>query len=279
MPRRPDFKEVDDTLSSIEYYAEQFDRYDRDDWVHLKHKEDFRSIYSDYPLEVTAIYDELYSSGRGHAHTSCSYLSASNNIDSFPTLSAFIEGVEQSYTFDHDLVALVTQAKKTMECHGAPWATEMMVKQIETQLGLIEAVKIKFRLLKQSRLYREEKNLPMNEKEEKSSVTIGNFQGVLGNISGSTVTQNLQMDVQKNDFESLAQFLKSIKVSPSDIESLQEAILSDPPPPNAKQLGARSAGWIGKMVSKSLNGAWEFSRDTAAAVLAGAILRYYGLAD
>lgn len=108
------------------------------------------------------------------------------------------------------------------------------------------------------------------------SINIQNFQGILGNVSSSNVSQDLKMSIQTNDFKSLAEFLKAKGVSTEDISELQKAISDDPKPESPKSLGEKVSGWIGKMISKAASGAWNIGVQAAGTVLANAISAYYG---
>lgn len=109
------------------------------------------------------------------------------------------------------------------------------------------------------------------------SITIENFQGVFGNVSESTVNQDLEMVVKAGDIESLSQHLKAKGLEEQDIAELKQAIDTDPKPENRSNLGTNVSGWIGKMVSKAATGVWKVGTGVAGKVLASAICHYYGL--
>lgn len=121
------------------------------------------------------------------------------------------------------------------------------------------------------------------EKQKASSSTIiqhvenFNFQGVLGSVTDSNLTQNLQMTVQKNDLHGLKEYLSSLKIEKPDIDELEEALKSDPPPTNAKKFGEKVSNWIGKMMGKAAYGGWDISVAVAGQLLADAISSYYGI--
>ena len=110
-----------------------------------------------------------------------------------------------------------------------------------------------------------------------TNIHIGNFQGILGDVSHSDDIQTLQMTVTQGDFERLRQFLEAKGVGDADIDELKTAIDADSQPVAPQKLGENVSGWIGKMVSKAASGAWNFSVATAASLLANAISAYYGI--
>lgn len=110
-----------------------------------------------------------------------------------------------------------------------------------------------------------------------SSITIENFQGIIGDVSGSTVTQSLQMSVRKGDFPSLRAYLSEHGVDVEDIDDLERAIHADPEPTSSESFGERVSAWVGKMVSKAATGAWQVGVGAAGGLLSKALGAYYGL--
>ena len=112
--------------------------------------------------------------------------------------------------------------------------------------------------------------------KEMQTIHIGQFQGILGNVQQSTVTQNLNMDVRKGDFDSLAAYLQSVGVEDAQITVLKDKIKQDPTPQDKDQLGPKVSSWIGDMVSKAAAGGSQLAVGTAGSLLAQAICLYYG---
>ena len=122
--------------------------------------------------------------------------------------------------------------------------------------------------------------ISFNEKEKEkalnsTNIHIGNFQGVWGDIANSTVAQNLNMMVQKGDFNSLSDFLSKKGISSEDIKELEQAIATDPKP-QFGTLGEKVGVWFGKMIGKAASGVWKIGTDVATKTLSSAILAYYG---
>lgn len=126
------------------------------------------------------------------------------------------------------------------------------------------------------------KGLKFSEKEKEAAMSVNHFniqnmQGVAGNVTGGTINQNNQMNIQKMDFDSLAKHLSENKVNFSDIQALQEAIELDPTPTEPNKLGSNVSSWIGNMIGKAANGSWDVSIAVAGTLLAEAITKFYGL--
>lgn len=108
-------------------------------------------------------------------------------------------------------------------------------------------------------------------------VQIESFQGVFGNITHSTVTQQLSMEVKQNDLATLRQYLSANSVSKEDIKELEGAIEGDPAPPKKGAFGSGVSSWMGKMVAKAASGAWNASVDAAGTILGKALRGFYGM--
>ncbi|MEZ5941134.1 MAG: hypothetical protein R3C18_07070 [Planctomycetaceae bacterium] len=105
----------------------------------------------------------------------------------------------------------------------------------------------------------------------------GNFQGVLGDVNESTVTQSLAMSVKAGDFSSLQQKLTEAGISKQDLEELKTALEADPKPNTSSEFGPQVSSWIGTMMGKAASGAWKVTLDTAGKLIPTAIAAYYGL--
>jgi hypothetical protein len=109
-----------------------------------------------------------------------------------------------------------------------------------------------------------------------TNIHIQNFQGILGNVSNSTITQDLDMTIQRGDFEGLAAFLASKGVNEEEISELAEAVKVDLKPVSKNNFGEKVGGWVGKMIGKAASGTWKISVDVGTKLLANAIWAYYG---
>lgn len=124
--------------------------------------------------------------------------------------------------------------------------------------------------------------LSFSEKERSVAMTnktiqIQNFQGVLGDVSGGSITQSNTITITPGNFDSLAQYLKEQGVQSKEIKELEIAIADDPEPMQSGIFGGKVGAWIGKMVGRAASGGWEISVSTAGTLLAAALTKYYGL--
>ncbi len=109
-----------------------------------------------------------------------------------------------------------------------------------------------------------------------TSIRIENFQGILGNLEDSTVTQNLDLSIIKGDFGSLRKELNKLGIKEKDVNELQAAVKKEPKIKERGSFGKKVGSWIGKMVQKAAIGTWDISVSTAGSILATLIAKYYG---
>lgn len=113
--------------------------------------------------------------------------------------------------------------------------------------------------------------------KDQSAISIQNFQGVLGDVSGGNISQTMSMTITPGNFDSLAKYFRQQEVTEEDIKSLEMAIAEDPEATKTGSFGPKVSNWIGRMTSKAADGTWAISIGAAGSVLATAIARFYGL--
>jgi hypothetical protein len=120
---------------------------------------------------------------------------------------------------------------------------------------------------------REEKTIAASN----PNIRIDNFQGILGDVHQSRVTQENRLVINSGSFDSLARYLKSQGVPDDDVDSLELAIRDDPDPTNERKFGERVSAWMGKMVTKAADGTWNVGVGAAGGLLAAALSKFYGM--
>ncbi|WP_448101071.1 AbiTii domain-containing protein [Luteibacter jiangsuensis] len=111
---------------------------------------------------------------------------------------------------------------------------------------------------------------------QSQNIRIENFQGVLGDVVGGSVTQTNAQHIAASDFSSLARHLLARGIHQADIGELEQAVRDDPEPASGKRFGPRVSAWMGKMVGKAASGSWDVTVATASGVLASALSKFYG---
>src|SRR5947207_646355 len=100
-----------------------------------------------------------------------------------------------------------------------------------------------------------------------SSFNIQNFQGILGDVIHSTVEQNLALNVTTGDFESLRNELRKIGLNSVEVDELEKAVNSDPPPKSRERFGPAVSAWLGMTLQKAAQGAYDLTIGTAGGVI------------
>lgn len=109
------------------------------------------------------------------------------------------------------------------------------------------------------------------------NINIHNFQGVLGDVSGSEINQHNELTITPGNFASLSKYLARCGVPSTDVADLEAAIKVSPPPTSRTSFGASISRWIGNMISKAADGTWEIGVAVAADLLSKALAKYFGL--
>jgi hypothetical protein len=107
--------------------------------------------------------------------------------------------------------------------------------------------------------------------------SIANLQGIVGSITESTITQDLEMTIKSNDWDSLSTTLREKGISKTDLQELKAALQTDPAPTKPDKFGPAVSAWTGKMLGKAASGAWDISLKVAGSLIATAIASYYGI--
>jgi hypothetical protein len=196
-------------------------------------------------------------------------------------LQGFLD--DKTENTDTLLLPFNREAKEFL-CDGEDWIQPKLHISVKAIAAIVDNVRntvLQWALkLEQEGIIGDGMSFSKKEKEKALTSTnihiAGNFQGVLGNVNNSDVTQNLNMTVQKGDLNSLSDFLSKKGISSEDIEELKTAIATDPKP-QSETFGEKVGAWLGKMVSKAASGAWKIGVDVATSLLASAIWAYYGI--
>jgi len=108
-------------------------------------------------------------------------------------------------------------------------------------------------------------------------IIISNFQGILGSVTNSAVSQTFSNEIRQGDFAALSRTLELQGATKDDTSALKKAIETDPAPAVSGKFGAEVSHWMGKMLQKAASGAWGIGLAAAGNLLSDAVSRYYGL--
>jgi hypothetical protein len=167
---RPDFQSVSEQLTRLLLYSEQANKFNFEDWPHLKNREDFGNIYSpDFDVEARSAFEGIYASGRELAGWMANHFSDFNEVGTFPTLKSYVQSFSNSWVYQiQDLKKQVSEAKDLMRRRGDnPWSVRQMVKLFESEILILEAVAVIVEELKESDLYQRETGVRQTKKSKK----------------------------------------------------------------------------------------------------------------
>ncbi len=152
-------------------------------------------------------------------------------------------------------------------------------------VGIIEAVRTRILewalQLEVEGILGEGKTFTREEREKATSssmvhiVSTGNVQNVVGEVSGSTVTQNATLEVREGDRDGLRAFLEASGFGSGDVSELEKALVEEPQLESGK-FGPKVSAWIGEMTRKAADGTVAIGLAAAGDILARALWAYYG---
>jgi hypothetical protein len=100
--------------------------------------------------------------------------------------------------------------------------------------------------------------------------------GNAGNVaSGNGNQQIVNFTINQGDLKALEKCLTEQGVEKDDVEDLKTAIKSEPDLAG-ESFGPKVSSWIGKMISKTVDGTWKIGTTVAANLLTTVIKSYYG---
>jgi hypothetical protein len=138
---RDDFKPVEQLLRRGLVYAQQLEEFNRNDWVHLRNREDFNRVYSLPQAQCHAL-ERVYQQGRDMAGQLSYLLAEFNYAAEYPTFKSFVEAVEKYVSQQGP------RLEETLGAAGAvlaqlerpPWAVEQMISLCRQQLQMVAAL-------------------------------------------------------------------------------------------------------------------------------------------
>ncbi|MBL4884117.1 MAG: hypothetical protein JKY95_06235 [Planctomycetaceae bacterium] len=199
---------------------------------------------------------------------------------------------------DADIQNLTDGDKSTLHCPLTPQEKQCLMRQMTTPVpfecqrlvsasslvAILNAVRniiLKWSLrLEEQGILGEGMKFTPEEKEiamTSQNIHIGSFQGVLGDVNESTVTQALTMSVKAGDLNSLQQKFAEAGISQEDLQELKLALETDPEPKTSSEFGPKVSAWVGSIMTKAVSGSCKLTVDTVAKLIPAAIAAYYDL--
>ena len=95
-------------------------------------------------------------------------------------------------------------------------------------------------------------------------------------FSGNHNQQTVNFTVNKDDTNSLIEYLRKNKLDENDIKEIENIIKDETPDCNSKVYGPKLKQWMTKMIGKAIDGTWNVTVTVASKILTEAISKYYG---
>jgi hypothetical protein len=109
-------------------------------------------------------------------------------------------------------------------------------------------------------------NTTINNSGDGNVINTGNENQIENNVT-----------LYKGDISRLQSEFQKQGIDPADIQEITEIVTSEQPNVDQNRLGAKSNGWISKIINKSLNGVGKIATGISADILASLIKQYYGM--
>lgn len=183
---RKDLESVSSQISRLLSIGNEFRNFDRD-WSHFKNKEDFHFLLRTPQDERNKI-EVVYSDGRDMAiYMSDALLSINSDFGRYPTLTAIVDGFNNSWVAGNYDPNVPDIAKSTCEKHNINlWSVNKMIDLFKKQEDLLSAVRVTLGILRGSDLYKMENGQPIMKQEANINVSGVSGSSIVINSSGAT---------------------------------------------------------------------------------------------
>ena len=108
-----------------------------------------------------------------------------------------------------------------------------------------------------------------------TTINVGNFQGILGDVAHSTISQALEIDVTQGDLHSLKTYLQRLGIKSNELDELESAIRDDPIPTQKATFGPRVTAWLVTTLARVRPTGRELTVGTISSLVASAIWKFY----
>jgi hypothetical protein len=168
MEIRKDFASASVILERLLLYSNVYWENNREQWPHMKHREDFKQVYEIEDAVIRQKLERIYSVGRDFAVYMSYKLVAFNEPAEHPTLTSYIKSFDDEWfvkvDFFEGILNDALEAKSQIKY--CPWAIDRMIEIFERQLELRQHVADTLILLKNTDIYKIESGEPIMKNGE-----------------------------------------------------------------------------------------------------------------
>ena len=193
-------------------------------------------------------------------------------------LEAIIESNGENLQFKHppEWTELLKKHFEQTSVEGLSETYQPVPKYLYS--GILDSIKnklLEFVLeIKENNVNPDEPNPTATDQDLVRSAVVNHIYGNNNTLAiGNQISQQVS-PVQRGDIDSLIEQLRGYEVPSEDLEELRDAISAEPEL-TTENLGPRVSGWLGKMTTKTLSGAWTTAVQNAPALATEAVKRYF----
>jgi hypothetical protein len=121
------------------------------------------------------------------------------------------------------------------------------------------------------------KPLAAKEADMVSKITNHIVYGNINTVNSSGDHNNNSINITQGDVNAVVDELSSQGISRSDAKDFAKLLQGEKPESNVEPFGPNTKSWIGKNISKAIDGTWQVGLSAATSLFTELALRYYGL--
>ncbi len=199
---RPNFKEVQSQLDTLESYASQAYKYNLEDWPFLKDK------CNGIIYELGGNFELIYNTGRDLAVFISSRFGAFYDVGTYPTLKSFVDSFDETWLNQINILeGIASSVNSEQEKWQNNWAYSEMVQLFEKEIEILRASNTILIDLRDSNTYRNKSGLPKKIKMKKQKFNI--------NATNVQVGDNNQQQIVQA-FSNLVEQIQASGASPGE---------------------------------------------------------------
>jgi hypothetical protein len=222
MDIRKDFLSATSHLERLLLYGDEFAKNNRENWTHLKNKEDFTKIYG---LDKDSQYkfERVYNKGRDLAAEMSFKLDEFNNVSEYPTLTSYVLSFYDKNSIflnikELEEISLQAKQKRDELSYDCPGAVEQMILLFDKQINLLHNIDKTLELIKTTDIYKIENGKPMATKPRDKSPKPKN----------TTASKNKNKKTEKPFFETIPGFITAFAALVTAIGGCVAIVLGNP---------------------------------------------------
>ncbi|PHS77873.1 MAG: hypothetical protein COB56_01295 [Robiginitomaculum sp.] len=120
-------------------------------------------------------------------------------------------------------------------------------------------------------------SIPEDKKKDINNMVLKIVHGNNTEIFNSGDNNSIQVNISSGNIQELTTVLNDAGIPKKEAEELSAIIAAEEPESQKEPLGKKAQKWLGKNISKAINGTWKIGASALSGVLTAAAKQYYGL--